>query len=62
MVFVCVSIRTKQKVLKPWYARSVVDAQQTLSDIFAQFASDEFDDSDPIDEQFHTAKVSLAGS
>ncbi len=43
MVFVCVSIRTASKILKPWYARTVLDGKQTLSDVFAEFASGEFD-------------------
>lgn len=42
-VFVCVSIRTARKVVKSWYARSVVDGQTTLCDTYAAFASGEFD-------------------
>ena len=46
MTFVCVSIRTQAKILKPcnWYARSVVDRSITLQDLFCKFASGEFDD------------------
>ena len=44
MVFVCVLIRTRAKILKPWYARSVVDRSITLHDLFCKFASGEFDD------------------
>ena len=41
IVLIYVSIRSKQKVIKPWYTRFVVDGQQTLSEILAQFASGE---------------------
>ena len=46
MTFVCVSIRTQAKILKPcnWYPRSVVDRSITLRDLFSKFASGEFDD------------------
>ena len=46
MTFVCVSIRTQAKILKPcnWHARSVVDRSITLQDLFCKFASGEFDD------------------
>ena len=44
MAFVCVLIRTQAKLLKPWYARSVVDRLITLRDLFCKFSSGEFDD------------------
>ena len=39
-----VLIQTKVKILKPWYARSVVDRTLTLQDLFCNYASGEFDD------------------
>ena len=39
MAFVCVLIRTRVKILKPWYARFVVDRSVTLQDLFCKFAS-----------------------
>ena len=59
MVFVCVSIRTAKAVVKPWYARSVLDGKKSLSDIFAEFATGEFDDGKPIADDYQTTKVSL---
>ena len=44
MAFVCVLIRTQAKILKTWYARSVVDRTITLQDLFCKFASGEVDD------------------
>ena len=35
MAFVCVLIRTQAKIIKPWYARSVVDRSITMQDLFA---------------------------
>ena len=57
MVFVCICIRTARAVLKPWYARSVLDGKKTLSDIFSEFATGEFDDGKPIGDEYQTAKV-----
>ena len=49
---------TSKKVLKPWYARSTKDGDQSLSDIFYDFASGEFDDSRiAIDEKYRTVQV-----
>ena len=49
VVFVCARILTPngpfKKVLKPGYARSTKDGDQSLSDIFNDFASGEFEDS-----------------
>lgn len=59
-VFVCVSIRSSAKVVKPWYARSVADGKQTLLAIFAEFASGEFDQGDAISDQYQTTLVSIA--
>ena len=44
MAFVFVLIRTESKILKTWYARSVVDRTISLQDLFCKFASGEFDD------------------
>ena len=62
MVFVCAHILTlngtSKKVLKPWYARSTKDGEQSLSDIFNDFASGELDDSRiAIDEKYQTVQV-----
>ena len=47
-----------QKVLKPWYARSTKDGDQSLSDIFNDFASGEFDGSNvAIGEKYQTVQV-----
>jgi hypothetical protein len=43
MVFVCSRIRTADKILKPWYARTVADENQSVSDLFASFACGKFD-------------------
>ena len=58
MVFVCVSIRTPEKVVKPWFARTMLYGTRTLSDIFAEFSSGEFDQGDPIDDKYQTTQVS----
>ena len=59
MVFVCVSIRTASKILEPWYARTVLDSKRTLSDVFAEFASGEFDGGAALGEQYQTSQVIL---
>ena len=56
--FVCVSIRSSTKILKSWYGRSVVDGKRTLNDLFAKFASGEFDQGDDIGDGYQTTKVS----
>ena len=56
--FVCVSIRTSDEILKPWFARSVVDGQKRLTDLYTEFTTGEFDGEAPIGEQYHTAEVS----
>ena len=58
MVFICVSIRTAKAVVKPWYARSVLDGKKSLS-FFSEFATGEFDDGKPIADDYQTTKVSL---
>lgn len=58
MVFVCASIRTADKVLKPWYARTIVDGSQSLGDLFASFACGEFDQGKTLPDQYQTAQVS----
>ena len=46
------------KVLKPWYAHSTKDGNQSLSDIFNDFASNEFEDYRiAIDEKYQTVQV-----
>ena len=35
--FVCVSIRTSDEILKPLFARSVVDGQKRLTDLFSVY-------------------------
>ncbi len=57
MVFMCVLIRTPKKVVKSWYAQTVADDRRTLSDIFAEFATGEFDQADPIDDRYQTTQV-----
>ena len=57
MVFVCARIRTQNKVLKPWYARTVVDEKQTVSDLFSSFASGKFDQGESLDVKYQTAQV-----
>ena len=44
MAFVCILIRTRAKILKPWYTGAEVDRTVTLQDLFCKFASGEFDD------------------
>ena len=44
MAFVCVFIRSRANILKPWNGRSVVDRSITLQNLFCKFASGEFDD------------------
>lgn len=58
MPFICASIRSGSKVLKPWFARSVLDGSKTLSDLFSDFSSGEFDGGLALDEQYQTAQVS----
>lgn len=63
MVFLCACIRTpsgtSKKVLKPWYARTAKDGDQSLSDIFNDFASGEFDGTGvAINEKYQTVQVS----
>ena len=62
MVFVCVCIRvpngTSFKFLKQYYGRTVPDADQTLMDLFNNFASGEFDSKSPIDDKYQTVEVS----
>uniref|UniRef100_UPI00358F0CFF uncharacterized protein n=1 Tax=Myxine glutinosa TaxID=7769 RepID=UPI00358F0CFF len=43
-------------VLKSWFARSVVDERRTLNELFAKFASGEFDDGDDIGDGYQTTK------
>ncbi|XP_071947144.1 LOW QUALITY PROTEIN: uncharacterized protein [Antedon mediterranea] len=58
MVFICVSIRTATKIVKPpcWYARTVLDGRRTLADIFSDFAGGEFDQGGPIGDQYQTTE------
>ncbi|XP_033632050.1 uncharacterized protein LOC117293731 [Asterias rubens] len=56
MVFVCILIRTKTKVLKPWYGRSVLDAKISFTDVFVSFASGVFEEGDPIGDQYETTQ------
>ena len=58
MVFVCILIRTKTKVVKPWYGRSVLDAKISFTDVFVSFTSGVFDEGDPIGDQYETTQVS----
>lgn len=57
MVFVCARIRTENKVLKPWYARTIVDEKQSLSDLFSNFACGELDQGEKLDAKYQTAQV-----
>ena len=55
MVFVCVCIRTPNgtahRFLKPWYGRTVQDANRSLIDLFNEYACGEFDSKDAIDDK-----------
>ena len=59
MVFVCICIQTASKILKPWYACTVLDGKRTLSDVFAEFASGEIDGGAALGEQYQTSQVRL---
>lgn len=39
-------------MIKPWYARTVVDGKKSLSDVFTEFSSGEFDEGEPIEEKY----------
>jgi hypothetical protein len=57
MVFVCSRIRTADKILKPWYARTVADENQSVSDLFASFACGKFDQGERLAIKYQTAQV-----
>jgi hypothetical protein len=63
MVFVCACIvaanGTSRKFLKPWYAHTILDGNQSLSNIFNDFASGEFDGTGvAIDDKYQSIQVS----
>ena len=52
MVFVCASIKTAKAILKPWYARSVLEEKTRLCDVFLQLATGAFDGGTGIGDEF----------
>ena len=55
--FICTSIRSQTKVLKLWFARSVLYGKMTLTDLFTEFASGDLDGGVVLGEQYQTAEV-----
>lgn len=54
---------TSKKVRKPWYARTAKDGDQSLSDVFNDFASGEFDGTGiAMDDKYQTVQVSDCSS
>ena len=44
-------------ILKPWYARSVLEEKTRLCDVFSQLATRAFDGGTGIGDEFQTTKV-----
>ena len=59
MVFVICQIRAQSRVLKNWYGCSVAE-QVNLIDLYNQYASGQFDNSEAIPAEFATGRVACS--